>query len=158
MSMDLVMLKTPSGALVPGDSEATEALRKIKTGKALRMSATRMRNYEFHKKFFALVNFAYEHWEPGELPDARWRGVQPEKTFDRFRKDLIILAGFYEATYRLDGSVRIEAQSISFGRMDEDDFEALYSKVINVVLKHVLRNYTREDLDHVVEQILRFDG
>ena len=155
--MDLVMLKTPSGALVPGDSEATEALRKIKTGKALRMSATRMRNYEFHKKFFALVNFAYEHWEPGDLPDARWDGVQPEKTFDRFRKDLIILAGFYDATFRIDGSTRIEAKSISFASMSQDDFDRLYSATIDAVLKHILTHYEREELEEVVLQLLAFD-
>jgi len=80
----------------------------------------------------------------------------PEKAFEQFRKDLIILSGHYNAYYRLDGSVRIEAKSISFGSMNEDTFEELYSSTIDVVLKRILHHYTREDLENVVREAMRF--
>lgn len=154
---ELTVIKSASGALMAADQAGVEALAKIKTGQPLRMKYTRQRNYEHHKKWFALVGFAYDHWEPAELQDSRFPGVVPEKNFDRFRKDLTILSGYYEANYRVDGSVRIEAKSISFGSMSQDDFERLYSATIDAVLKHILRNYTRDDLEQVVEQLLRFD-
>lgn len=159
MAMELRVIKTPAGALVPADSESAEMLSRVKTGRALRMKSTQMRerNVRFFRKWWALVDFAFDNWEPAELDDPRWKGVTPEKTKDRFRKDLTILAGYYEASYRVDGSVRIEAKSIAFGRMSEDEFERLYSNTINAVLKHILTHYDRDQLDAVVEQILRFD-
>lgn len=154
--MELIVIKTPQGALIPADSQTAERLSKIKSGRALRATYTQMRNAGFHRKWWALVGFAFDHWEPAELDGPRWKGVMPEKSLDRFRKDLTILAGHYEASYRLDGSVRIEAKSISFARMDQEAFERLYSDTINAVLKHVLTNYDRDKLDAVVENLLRF--
>ena len=47
------------------------------------------------------------------------------------------------------------AKSISFGRMEEPEFEKLYSAVVNVLLARVLTTYeNREQLDAVVDQIL----
>jgi hypothetical protein len=40
--------------------------------------------------------------------------------------------------------------------MDEDEFTQVYSKVADVLLQKVLRNYTRGDLDRVVNEILGF--
>lgn len=54
------------------------------------------------------------------------------------------------------GDVRLIAKSISFGSMGQDEFTALYDAVANVILSRVLRTYTREDLDTVVEKILGF--
>ena len=113
----------------------------------------RPRNAKFHRKFFALINHAYECWEPVIGPNDHG---PVEKSRDRFRADLIILAGFYEQVIRLDGSIRIEPKSISFASMDEDQFAELYNKVIDVILQKILTEYTREDLNRVVEETLRF--
>lgn len=57
--------------------------------------------------------------------------------FDRFRKDLTILAGFYEQTVRLNGEVRTEAKSLAYGNMEQEEFERCYSSLINAAIKHV---------------------
>lgn len=106
----------------------------------------RERNLKFHRKFFALVNFAYDHWDVDE-------SVKNRKVF---RKNLVMLAGYYDQCVTITGELIKEADSISFGRMDQVEFEALYSRVIDVVLQHVLKNYRREDLDRVLEQVLHF--
>jgi hypothetical protein len=141
---------------MPVEQEDVEFVDGLKQGQVICADFRRMRNYRFHQKWFCLAQLAYEHWEPGQLRDARWKGVKPEKSFERFRKDLIILAGHFEAYYRMDGSVRVEAKSISFGSMDQEEFEKLYSATVDVVLKHVLKNYTREDLDAVINQLIGF--
>ena len=158
--MEANFIKIQGGHLVPASDQDKEIVDKIKAGQVVSVKFSRMRNYQFFKKWWALVNFAFDYWESPELhadPERKWmKKVKPEKNLDRFRKDLTILAGYYEAHYRLDGSVRIEAKSISFSNMSEDEFEKLYSATIDVVLKSVCTQYTEEMLDSVVDQALSF--
>ena len=155
--MELVLRKGPGSCLIPGNEETNQALQKMKLGQILHGHFKKLRNPKFLAKFMALVRFLFENWEPGELQDPRWKGVRPQKSFERFRKDLIILAGFYEASYRLDGSVRIEAQSISFGRMSEEEFEELCQRVIDVGLQKILpAAYDSRTVRATIDQLLAF--
>lgn len=74
------------------------------------------------------------------------------KKRERFRKDLIILAGFYEPTVNIRSEVRLEAKSISFAVMDEIEFERLYNATVDVILRRILTRYTRQDLDDVISR------
>jgi len=146
------MQKLPNGTLAPNDNEAQDYLRKLKTGQDVQVKVTRQRNYLFHRKWFALLQYAFDLWQPVESQTRH--GIVPEKSFDRFRKDVTILAGFYTATYRLNGGVRIEARSISFASMSADEFEDLYSKSINVILRLVLKDVTEDELRRDVEDMV----
>lgn len=148
-----IHLRKGNGCLIPDSVEDSGHLSKFKFGDVLKAEVTRPRNYHFHKKLFALLNFAYDHWEQ---PEVETKYGVAGKSFDAFRRDLTILAGFYEQIVRVDGSVRVEAKSISFAEMDAEQFEELYEKMIGVILKHVLTRYSREDIDGVVEQLLMF--
>ena len=157
--MEIYLRKTAQNTMIPCDQDGHDYIKKLPVGQDVRVKITRARNIKFHRQYFALLNHAFDIFEPEdvEIPQhLSVRGIVPEKNFDRFRKDIAILAGFYHATIRVDGEVRIEADSISFGKMDNDAFADLYSKTIDVILKHVLKNYTREDLDLVVDEILGF--
>ena len=154
--MEANFTKLANGSLVPASEADAELLTKIKIGAIVKLKLTRMRNYKFHRKYFALVSLAFDYWNPTELPDPRWPDIIPEKNMDRFRKDLIIRAGYYDATYRLNGDIRIEAKSIAFANMTEDEFEKLFSATIDVVLKEVCTQYTDEMLRGVVDQTLAF--
>lgn len=126
----------------------------IKAGEVVSAEIKRPRNYRFHKKYFALMDYAFGIWEPGCL---EYKGRQVGKSLKQFRKDITILAGYYTLTENIKGEVRAEADSISFGKMEDDEFASLYSKTINVLLKHIFKNYTREDIDRVVDNIIGFD-
>lgn len=154
---DITCIRLANGAFMPADAGSVEAAKRFKVGRAVRFKATQQRNYDHHKKWFALAAFAYDHWEPTALLDPKYPNVVPEKSFDRFRKDLIILSGFYEATFRVDGTTRIEAKSISFGSMPQDEFDQLYSNTIDAVLKHILTHYDRQELERVVMELMSFD-
>jgi len=145
-----------SGVLVPCDEESETFVGKLIRNDVITADFIKPRNYKFHKKWFALVKFAYDHWKPSNLEDARWKNVVPEKSFDRFRKDIIIMAGRYIAVYRVDGSVRIEAQSIAFANMDEEEFGKLYDKTANVILEKILTTYTAEELALTVVKLETF--
>lgn len=146
------MTKLPNGTLAPNDDEAQDCLRKLKVGQDVQVRVTRTRNYMFHRKWFALLQFAFDQWTPHAVQTRH--GVTPEKSMDRFRKDVTILAGFYEATYRLNGDIRIEAKSISFASMSQEEFEELYSKSIDVLLKLILRDMTEDELRRSVEELI----
>jgi hypothetical protein len=163
--MDIFLIKTPDGHLVPAHESDREQLKAIKSMQPVRVVLRRVRNYEFHKKYFALLQYAYENWEPpvtfapvifvDKLDGAGL--IQPEKNFDRFRKDIAILAGYYDSFIQLNGEVRLEAKSIAFHNMSEEDFEKLYQASIDVIVKHVLRNYDGDTLKAVLEQVEAFE-
>ena len=155
--MELLLTKQPSGALAPYDEEQADKLAKIKAGAVVRADIAQMRNVKFHRKFFALINFLFGIWEEG-MPVVEYRGnaIKPNKR--RFRKDLIILTGRHEATFNIRGEMRLEAHSIAFGRMSEEEFEKLFSDVIDVALNRVLNrpDLTEERIRDYCDQVLRY--
>jgi hypothetical protein len=146
---ELAFAKTDIG-LHPANKETEEFVHRMKFGEQIHADFKKRRNVKFHRKGFALLNYLFEIWEPAEINN---QYGTPEKNFDQFRKDLTILAGFYEQHYRLDGSIRIEAKSISFSSMSEEDFEKWYSAIIDVGLKHIVKG-DRAEVDRVVNELI----
>ena len=151
--MKIQLQKTNVG-YIPADPATKEYDSKIKMGSILHGDFTKARNPQFLRKFFALLNLAFDYWQPGELND-KYGSV--EKNFEQMREDLTILAGYYERHFRVDGSVRVKAKSISFASMDEDEFSKLYQAVLTVVLNKIMVEFEREAVDQmVVNSILEF--
>ena len=116
------------------------------------------RNPKYHRKFFALLNYAFEAWEPDRQRKS-YKGRPVQKNFDQFREDVLIQAGFYEQTFNLYGEMKLKAHSISFAKMDDAEFERVYSAVVDVILEQVLSSYAgREELEEVVNQVMGFVG
>lgn len=151
--MEIYLAKAAGGALVPVDQQSVEAIAKLKLGQGVKVTITRHNNIAFHRKMFALANLAYDAWEP---EGKEHKGVPILKNFDQFREDITILAGFYETRIRLNGDIRLIAKSWSFARMPDEEKDKLYNAIINVILSRILTNYTRDDLDNVVNQVLSF--
>lgn len=150
---EIVLTKAAGGVLVPIDPQAAEFIAKMKVGAAVRATVKLQRNPQHHKKFFALLNLAFDAWEPVQ---ATYKGQVVGKNFDQFRNDIVCLAGFCEVAVNLRGETRVTAKSISFGSMDQAEFDDLYNATVNVVLKHVLTQYSRDDLDAVMDQLAGF--
>lgn len=97
---------------------------------------------------------AYDNWEPGEI-NTKFGAV--EKNFNQFREDTTILAGYYEQYFRVDGSYRVRAKSISFAKMENEEFSNLYNKTLTVLIKNVYKGkLSPEELDVIVEKYLEF--
>lgn len=152
--MQINLTKTLTG-LIPSDEETNTWFQKLKLGQVVAADFRKVRNPAFHRKLFALLNLGYSYWNPGKI-NSKY-GV-PEKNFDRFRKDITILAGYHHSVVRLDGSVRIEADSISFAKMDSDTFEKLYNNVLTVILNKVtvLNTMTKDEVNTLVDKILTY--
>jgi uncharacterized protein DUF1367 len=132
-------------------------LKRLEPGEFFTFSWRQPRNPAFHRKFFALLNHGFEHWEPEQgRKRLTYRGRAIEKNFEAFRENIIILAGFYEQSFDLQGRMQLRAKSISFDKMGEEEFERLYEAVLKVLLEHVLTNYKRGDLERVVAELERF--
>jgi phenylpropionate dioxygenase-like ring-hydroxylating dioxygenase large terminal subunit len=130
-------------------------VKRLEAGELVKVSFKIERNGKFHRKFFAMLNVGFEAWDPGRTHKTH-KGMPVQKNFEQFREDVTILAGFYEQTFDLQGRLVLKAKSISFANMEQAEFERVYSAVADVLLNHVLTNYTRADLDEVVEKVLRF--
>lgn len=150
---EIVVTKTTGGALAPADQQAADFIAKLKLGEVVKVKATRMRNPGHHRKYFALLNLAFDAWEP---VGKEYKGEQVQKNFEQFRNDVTVLAGYYETAITLKGEVRLSAKSISFGNMGQDEFEKLYSATVDVILERILTKYTRADLDQVIERLMSF--
>jgi len=152
---DIVLTKGMNG-LMPGDSETDEWYQKLKLGESVwGKEFTRMRNPKFHRKFFALINLAYDQWEPGDI---LIKGQVVQKNREVFRKNLIAAAGFYDIVFNIDGTFKYEAKSIAFGNMDEDEFDKVYNRVIDEILRRIpqFQDYDREKMDELVNKVLHF--
>jgi len=149
--MDAFVIKM-NGALHPAGEHDRELLKLFKPGQPVRVTLRRVRNYEFHCKFMALMRLAFD-----ALPELD-EGV---RSFDGFRHDIVILTGHHTSYVRLDGSIRYEAKSLSFDTMPEDEFEEIFTAAIDVVMEKVMkkyaRNYTAETLRSIVDQVEAFE-
>lgn len=132
-------------------------VKRLEPGEFFTLSYRRPRNVKLHRKFFAMLNYAFEHWEPERARKRlTYKGAPIEKNFEAFREQVTILAGFYEQAFDLTGRMTLRARSIAFDKMDDDEFARLYEAVFDVLWKHVFINHTREDLEGVIAKLEGF--
>ncbi len=156
---ELQLVKQPGGILRPANQSDADALAKIGNGRLVHADIKQPRNPLFHRKLFALLNLAFEYWQPERAIDDK-TGIAPEKNFDRFRKDVLILAGFRTMVVNVRNEVRYEAQSISFASMDDTEFHRVYRAVFGVCWRLVLSkvpNMTEQEAERVINNLLAFD-
>ena len=153
--MEVLLLKSPSGSLVPMGEDQSEALKRIKSGSVVRCQISEMRNGKFFRKFWSLAKLAFdlssERMQPRE-----YKGQQVMPNFDEFRQDLCILAGYYDVTYKYAGTLRLKAKSLKWSEMSEDTFSALYSACIDAVLQKILPGMDEAELNRAVDATLAY--
>lgn len=145
--MELYMLKQ-GNSLLSNDYTQAEALEAIPDGD-VKVEISRPRNVKFHRKFFSLLKVAFDQWEK---PVVYHKGIEVAPSFDEFRKNITILCGWYVMDVDIKGTMRARAKSISFGKMDEIEFNKLYNKAVDVIIMHVLPKWSKEQLDLFVSQ------
>lgn len=152
-----LFMRVRGNYLVPVDDEAEQLLTSLKTGQGVKLKAERVNNLKFHRRLFALLNFAFEIWEPSATEVL---GQPVTKNFNVFRKDLVVLAGFYDAHYSPDGSVRLEPHSLSFKACEDQKRAEVYKAILGVVWERVLRHAnfdSPEEVDAVISHLIGFE-
>lgn len=113
--------------------------RKLKIGHVYVADIKQLRNVKFHRKYFSLVNTAWEYLT--ERQTAFFSGNK-----DTFRKTIEIAAGYYEPVYSIARREWIQqARSIAFDKMSEDEFSELYERVKDVLFATFLKNVSQEE-------------
>ena len=117
--------------LFPADIGTEDWLRRKKNGQVFELNEKNIRNYEFLKKFMALIKLGHEN-------------TQLDLPFDVYRKVMTMKAGYFNA-YNTGKGTHYEAKSISFDKMDEETFQDVYKRVRDKISEDI--GATSEEID-----------
>lgn len=136
--MDIYCQVTDQGLVPMYDSDYDEK-RRLRLGDLVLCTVKRPRNYEFHKKFFALVRLCYMNlpeWMEQDL------GIHSEEDMlISIKLDLSLAKTIY-----INGQPVVVPGSISFAAMDNTEFERFYNRCVDLVLNRYLCGTDRQDL------------
>ena len=121
MKFDLV--KNSKGYFQPSYPSDDDKAAKIGVGEIVECQVWKERHYGHHKKFFALMNMAFEN-----------QGIY--KDFDTYRKLLIMKAGYFDVVKTEKGTM-YWPKSISFKSMSQDKFTELYDAMLPVIEQEI---------------------
>ena len=145
-------------ALIPADDVTLQYCKKLSLVDVILGNFTKPRNYKYHKKYFSMLNTAFDMWDAPNVVEYQGVTYETEKEFEEFRKWLIIQAGYYKIVLRPDGTSDLQPQSISFASMEEDGFAKLYSNTVSAIIKHVIPdNGDEAEYMALFQQILQYD-
>lgn len=142
--MDIFCKVTPHG-LVPLYDSDYDLKKRLRVGSVVKCKVSNPRNYEHHKKFFALVRLTFDNL-PSNLAEY-YRVHNEEDMLRRFKRDL----GYFKTSLNERGEKEIEYQSISFSAMEQHEFERFYNQCIDLVLYKYLKGIDKEDLITEIE-------
>ena len=129
--MKIRMTKQPGGVLTPADDFEAERLTKFKTGEEYQIDIKLSRNPAFLRKVMQFFRFCFEHWDGRKTHPH----LDDQQLFEHFRKELTKTAGFYYEAYDLQGRLHIEAKSLSYEKMEEEEFRRCYIALTNAAWK-----------------------
>lgn len=139
----LTEFKVIENALIPVNEIARDLIDHNK-GKTISLKEMTSRDLSYHRAYFSLINYIYS-W----LPE-RFKRVVPECHFYKWLKHL---QGHFDELYRFnDGTILVEYQSISFGRMSQVKFVDYVKNQLGYIYEYVIREICDEP-EIVIENI-----
>ncbi len=124
--------------MVPLYPSDLDEKKKLKKNRVYSCEIKFERNYEFHKKFFALISFGQHHSKKVKMP------LNPYKNY-------IIMKAGYADVYKTPKGIMALAKSISFASMSQEEFEQVYSNVIDAIILD-----TEADQKTIEENLINF--
>jgi hypothetical protein len=134
--MKLLLRNTLSG-LIPLYPSDYDEKRKLKLGQDYEVWIKNPRNIGFHRKFFALINIGHEN-------------TSLDMPFETYRKYIIMKAGFFKS-YQTPKGIFYEPDSISFSNMEQEQFEDVYSRVLDKIIEDI--GTTKQEIE---QQLISF--
>lgn len=132
--MKINVIKLPGGGLIAATDMDEEKLKKFKNHEMFQIEIKNERNWKFHKKVIMFFLFCFEYW----VSDNKYTDEATD--FDEFRYELTILAGFKKVIWKLNGSFEYKAKSISYAKMDQEEFEHLYNALIQASMDTLFKD------------------
>jgi hypothetical protein len=123
-------------------SKFKRRLETMKPGKWLRLEWATPRNGPQHRKLMALLQLVAENSETYPTVEKALPAVK-------------LAAGYFDpAVDPRTGEIYPQLQSISFDKMEQDDFETFYSAAIDGVLQVILPQLDRDTADRLLDMIV----
>ena len=133
--MNSILVKRDEGnRLVPVYESDLEFIKKLPYDNPIFVTPKKGRNYEFHKKMFALFKLGHNNSKK-----------YSHLSFDNYRKAMTMAAGFF-ITYEAFGKTFYEAESLAYEKMEADKFEECYQAVLQRVMKDIEAD--KETIEH----------
>ena len=129
--------------LTPLMDDDYDEKKKLKLGQTYSVEVKVARNVDFHRKYFALIAYAWEYLDEQE--------TERFKTKESFRKYVEIAAGHCDVIYhpRFQEYVEIP-KSISFGSMDNTQFSDLYRRVKDVIFSLIGDRVSEQEFERLL--------
>lgn len=141
-----IYLKVLSSGLVPMYDSDYDEKKKLKIGSTVLADIKQPRNYEHHKKFFALLRLVVDN-----MPDSL---QEKYPNTDVLLTEIKYQLGYFSTHITLSGRETYIPKSISFESMSQDEFNEFYNKAIDVVLKWFMPSNNRAELLEAIENYL----
>lgn len=130
---EAVFQRIDAQTFIVHDQQCAESLPSMFVAKV-----KKSRNPSFHRKVFAFFKFCFDHWASDrEFMDERGQ-------FEVFRNHLTVLAGYYDPYYTIKGETRIEAKSLAYENMSEEEFQSCYVALVNAATSNIFPNCSKE--------------
>lgn len=133
-----ILVTKVGGALKPVYSKDYDAFNSMPDDEMFEVEYKKQRNPAHHRKFFALLNLAFQN-----------QGLFQDQ--ETMRKCLLIECGYSdEIINNLTGEVFINAKSLNFGSMCQNDFNQVYTDVRNYICSWL--GIDNEELENNINQ------
>ena len=134
--MPKVYLYRSGFAFFPAYSSDSDLMSKFREGEVIEVDVKKARNYQQHKRFFALLNV----------------GFAAQTSFDSFdwwREFITMKSGNFESCQSPNGEWMYRAKSIRFDKMDNIEFEKLYKDVSQTIIDvcHITEKQLNDNLN-----------
>jgi hypothetical protein len=136
--MKLIVVKDKD-VLRPIDERSFEELRKIKDGRTFICEIKRPRNLKHHRKYWALINLISDNLD----------GVTPEGLSSAVK----MMIG-HVVTVQFGDKVIPYPDSISFDKMNQDQFNDFYERAVKAICEFVIPVLTEESVRNEIFEIL----
>lgn len=137
----LQLRRNPGVTLSAADDASAEALQRWKVGDLLFAEVRKPRNPAFHRKFFALLGYAFDCQE-----------TYTDR--ETFRQAVLLMAQVVDLVPTPDGGVKPVPRSLSFSAMDDVAFSRVYQQCLTAICDHFVQGQDAAEMDGVVQSIL----
>jgi hypothetical protein len=134
-----ITVKNTEQGLIPLYPSDLDEKNKLKIGEIYSVEIKKDRNYQFLKKFFALIKLGHDN--------TKLQGIN----IDIYRAYVTMKAGYVE-TFKTPKGLMALPKSIAFDKMDDAEFEGLYNSAIQVIIDDI--GATREDIEQNIINFL----
>lgn len=138
--MGAIHVVKTKGGLYPIYESDQDAMQKIADGEIIEISWKQARNWRNHKRYFAMLKMTIDNL-PDEFPD-NYRNIE------FLRYEIMIGIGHCEFRSSIGGNIYPVAKSMSFSKMDEQEFQEIFKLSQNYILRHFLKDIDEETFNN----------